>query len=50
MQTAIASTGLRIFAACALAFVAMATVAGTSTAAAGPEAAAVQPTQSPAPR
>ncbi len=37
MQTAIANTGLRVFAACALAFLAMAYAAGTSSAAAAPE-------------
>ncbi len=45
MQTAIASTGLRVFAACALAFLAMTALAmtaatGTSNAAAEPEAVA----------
>lgn len=48
MQTAIASTGLRIFAACALAFVAMATAAGTSGALAAPEAAALRQIELPA--
>ena len=50
MQTAIANTGLRIFAACAFAFVAMAAAAGTSSAEAAPEAIALQQIQSSAPR
>ena len=50
MQTAIATTGLRIFATCALAFVAMTAAAGTSSAGAAPEAIAPQQSQLPAPR
>ncbi|MCG8593082.1 MAG: hypothetical protein MI785_01730 [Kiloniellales bacterium] len=48
MQTAIASTGLRIFAACALAFLAMAAVAGASNAAAAPETTVENQIASPA--
>ena len=48
MQTAIASTGLRIFTACALAFLAMAAVAGASDAATAPEATVESQISSPA--
>ncbi|MDJ0943559.1 MAG: hypothetical protein QNJ30_08845 [Kiloniellales bacterium] len=48
MQTAIASTGVRIFAACALAFLAMASLAGNTGSAAIPHAKGQSPIELPA--